>query len=85
MSIHSNLTEQDMINLPKLAEQQKNQRSLKIKKGILKQTRDIKITECLNPITKKLDTIIGTNKKLGEVLKNLMLKMETLKYQLFKI
>ena len=31
MSIYSNITEQDMENLRKLAEQQKNQRALKIK------------------------------------------------------
>ena len=32
MSIYSNVTEQDMINLRNLAEQQRNQRALKIKK-----------------------------------------------------
>ena len=32
MSIYSNVTEQDLIILRKLAEQQKNQRALKIKK-----------------------------------------------------
>ena len=31
MSNYSNVTEQDLINLRKLAEQQKNQRALKIK------------------------------------------------------
>ena len=31
MSIYSNVTEQDMINLRKLAEQQRNQRALKLK------------------------------------------------------
>ena len=36
MSIYSNVTEQDLINLRKLAEQQKNQRALKIRNGILK-------------------------------------------------
>ena len=34
MSIYSNVTEQDMINLRKLAEPQKSQRALKIKKGV---------------------------------------------------
>ena len=42
MSIYPNFTEQDLINLRKLAEQQKNQRVLKIKKRILKRTHDIK-------------------------------------------
>ena len=42
MSIYSNVTEDDLINLRKLAEQQKNERALKIKNRILKQTHDIK-------------------------------------------
>ena len=42
MSIYSNVTEQDLINLRKLAEQQKEQRALKIKNRILKQSFDIK-------------------------------------------
>ena len=42
MSIYSNVTEQDLINLRKLAEQQKNQRALKIENRILKQTPDNK-------------------------------------------
>ena len=41
MSIYSKVTEQDMINLRKLAEQQKKQRAIKIKNRILKQTHDI--------------------------------------------
>ena len=36
MSIYSNVTEQDLIILRKLAEQQKNQRANKIKNRILK-------------------------------------------------
>ena len=66
MSIYSNVTEQDMINLRKVAEQQKEQRALKIKNRILKQTHDIKLAESLSPITKKLDE---TTKKLGDVIK----------------
>ena len=66
MSIYSNITEQDMINLRKLAEQQKEQRALKIKNRILKKTHDIKLAESLSPITKKLDE---TTKKLGDVIK----------------
>ena len=52
MSIYSNVTEQDLINLRKLAEQQKEQRALKINR-ILQQTHDIKLAESLSPITKK--------------------------------
>ena len=62
MSIYSNVTEQDLINLRKLADQQKEQRALKIKNRILKQTHDKKLAESLSPITKKLDKVIkGSN------------------------
>ena len=70
MSIYSNVTEQDLINLRKLAEQQKNQRALKIKNRILKQTHDIKLAENLSPITKKLVTNNESTKQLGELFKN---------------
>ena len=69
MSIYSNVTEQDLINLRKLAEQQKNQRDLKIKNRILKQTHDVKLAESLSPITKKLDEINESTKELGEIVK----------------
>ena len=36
MSVYSNISEEDMINVRKLAEQQKNQRAPKIKKKNLK-------------------------------------------------
>ena len=42
MSIYTNVTEQDLINLRELAERQENERALKIKYRILKQTHDIK-------------------------------------------
>ena len=63
MSKYSNVNEQDLINLRKLAEQQKNQRALKIKNRILKQTHDIKVAESLSPITKKVDEVKETIKK----------------------
>ena len=66
MSIYSNITEKDLENLRKLAEQQKEQRALKIKSRILKQTHDVKLAESLSPITKKLDE---TSEKLGDVIK----------------
>ena len=53
MSNYSNVTEQDLENLRKLADQQKGQRALKIKNRILKQTHDIKLAESLSPITEK--------------------------------
>ena len=70
MSICSNVTEQDLIILPKLAEQQKKERALKIKNKILKQTHDIKIAESLSAITKKLDEIKEATQELGKLLKN---------------
>ena len=66
MSIYSNVTEEDMINLRKLAHQQKEQRALKIKNRILKQTHDIKLAESLSPITKELKK---STKEIGEVIK----------------
>ena len=69
MSIYSNVTEQDLINLRKLAEQQKNQRAIKIKNKIFKQTHDKKLAGNLSPITKKLAEVKNSAKKLGELLK----------------
>ena len=66
MSIYSNVTEEDLINLRKLAQQQKEQRALKIKNRILKQTHDVKLAESLSPITKELKK---STKKLSEVIK----------------
>ena len=66
MSIYSNVTEKDMENLRKLANQQKEQRAEKIKNRILKQTHDIKLAESLSPITKELKK---STKKISEVIK----------------
>ena len=74
MIIYSKVTEQDLINLSKLAEQQKNQRAEKIKNRILKQTHDIKLAQTLSPITKKLDTIRESTKQLNESTKQLVKK-----------
>ena len=68
MSNYSNVTEQDLNTLRKLAEQQKN-RALKIKNRISKQTHDIKIAEPLTPITKKLDEVKLSTQKLRDVFK----------------
>ena len=45
MSIYSNVTEQGLIILRKLAEQQKNQRAPKNKNRNLKQSHDKKLSE----------------------------------------
>ena len=69
MSIYSNVTEQPLINLRKLAEQQKNQRIQKIKNRILKQTHGIRLAESLSPITEKLDELKKSTQEVGEVIK----------------
>ena len=61
MSIYSNVTEEDLNILRKLAQQQKEQRALKINNRILKQTHDIKLAESLSPITKKIGDVIKTS------------------------
>ena len=69
MSIFSNVTEQDLINLRKLAEQQKNQRALKIKNRISKQTHDINLAESLSPITEKLDEVKKSTEEVGQIIR----------------
>ena len=69
MSIYSNVTEEDLINLRKLAEQQKQQRALKIKNRILRQTHNIKLAESLSAITKTLDGVIEFTEKVGDIIK----------------
>ena len=68
MSIFSNVTETDLTNLRKLAEQQKEQQAPK-KNKILKQTHDIKLAETLSPITKKLDEVNKSTQKVGDIFK----------------
>ena len=69
MSICSNATAQDLFDLRKLTEKQKEQRALKIKKKFLEKTLDIKLTESLSPITKKLDNIKESTQKLADFFK----------------
>ena len=64
MSIYSDVTEQDLINLRKVAEQQKNICTNKSKKRILKQTHDIILPEKFSPFTKKLDVFSESTTKL---------------------
>ena len=71
MSIYSNVTEQDLINLRKLAEQQKEQRALKIKNTILKQTHDEKLAESLSPVTNKLDNVIKSTQEKSQPTQNI--------------
>ena len=66
-----------MIDLCKLVEQQKNQRALKIKNRMLKQTHDIKLAESLSLMTKKLEEIKESTEKVGDLKKNQILKILT--------
>ena len=66
MSIYSSVTEKDLDNLRKLAQQQKEERALKIQNRILKHTHDVKLAESLSPITKELKK---STKKISEVIK----------------
>ena len=79
MNIYPNVTEQDLINLRKLAKQQKNQRAIKIKNRILKQTHDEKLAEFLSPITEKLDMINETTEKFGDIINESNLENDNLK------
>ena len=70
MSIYSNVTEQDLDNLRKLAEQQKEQRALKIKNRILEKTHDVKLAESLSPLTDRLDLVENSKgEKIGDIIK----------------
>ena len=63
MSIYSIATEQDLIILCKLAEQQKNQRALRLKIEILEKAHDLKLAENFSPITKKLNEVKESTQK----------------------
>ena len=75
MSIYSNVTEQGLINIRKLAEQQKNQRAEKIKNIVLKQTHDVKLAENLSRITKKLNEVNKSTQEVGDKIKNKILRL----------
>ena len=69
MSFYSNVAGKDLIILCKLAEQQKNQGKINNKNRILKQTHDKRLAESLSPITKKLEKVEKSTKKIGEIIK----------------
>ena len=75
MSVYSYVTEKDLINLRKLAEQQKEQRALQIKNRNLKQTHDVKLAESLSPVSKNLDEV---NKSTQESLLPISKKLDTI-------
>ena len=67
MSIYPKVTQQDLINLGKLAEQPKNQRAIRILNRTLEHTHDIKLAENLSPMTKKIEEFNESSKKIREV------------------
>ena len=69
MNIYSIVTEQNLTNLRKLTEQQKNQRAVEIENRILKQTHDKKTGRKLSPINKKFEEVNESTKKLGDLIK----------------
>ena len=85
MGIYSNATQQDLVNLRKLAEQKKNERALKIKNRILKQTRHIKLAESLSPITKNIDEVKETTEKIGDVVKELQTETPQLGIEILQL
>ena len=58
-----------MINLRKLAEQQKKQRAEKIKNKILKQALNYNLAELLSPKTDKLDELKEATQEVGNIIK----------------
>ena len=69
MRIYPNVTEQDMINLTEIAEQQKNQRANNIQIRFLKQTHDKKRAESFKPITKQLGDVNNCTERSQQVLR----------------
>ena len=67
MSINSNVAEQDLIILCKLAEQQKSQRVVKIKSIFSKLTLGVKLAESLSPVTKNVDEVNESTAKIGKI------------------
>ena len=58
-----------MINLVKLAEQQKKQRAEKFKYRILKQTHNVQLAETFKPITNEKTDLDDSTNKITQVLK----------------
>ena len=77
MSNYSKVTEQDLINLRKFVEQQKNQQALKIKTRNKKPTHENKLAENLSTITKKLDIVNESTQQMGEIIKESSFQNET--------
>ena len=64
MSIYPKITKEDMNNLSKLADHEKEQKASKIKTRVLKQTHDEKLAETFKPITNKLEKVNTATEKI---------------------
>ena len=62
MSVYLNVTEQNVIELAKLLDQQKNRKATKIENKILKQTHGKILAESSKPITEKLEKVNESTK-----------------------
>ena len=69
MSNYSNVTEQELFILRKIAAQLKNERALQFKIRILKQTHDKKLAEIQSPISKKSHEVNESTTKIGETIR----------------
>ena len=68
MSVYQNVTEHNLISLSKSAEQWNNQRAIRSKIKFLKQTHDKNIADTFTSITKKIEEVDKSIRKM-EVLK----------------
>ena len=68
MSVYQNVTEHNLISLSKSAEQWNNQRAIRSKIKILKQTHDKNIADSFTSINKKIEEVDKSIRK-KEVLK----------------
>ena len=81
MSIYSNVTEQDLNSLRKLAEQHKNQHAPKIKNRLLKQIHDIKLAENLSPITQNINEVKKIYSRLRRCYKKITTRNTSTSYR----
>ena len=69
MRVYPNVSAQDLGNLAKLADQQKNQRAELFENRIVKETHDERLAETSEPRTKKLTNLDDSTKTLRHVFK----------------
>ena len=80
--MYPNVTEDILINLRKLAEQEENLRVTEVKHRVLKQTYDINLAENLSARAKNLSERNESTKKLRRVFKKQILNVERKKHML---